>query len=413
MEFNKLKKYFLLILFIFICGNRLFAQEWVNVQDSSIFSQWKDLVLEAKQEYAPDARSVYYQVYENKDQPGHYIIETSSKNINLFLERKKKELRNDIPFSVKLLPDTSLNGKIKGVINLSVANLRTKPGHSEEMATQSILGTPVDVLKKKGGYYLIRTPEGYLAWVDNYGISLKTEAEMAKWISTDKAIFIDDYGHSFKEQDGNSPRVSDLVLGNILLVLDKGKEYWKLGYPDGRVGFVPKTQVRDFKDWKANTKPEADHIIEVAKRMLGVPYLWGGTSIKGVDCSGFTKTSYFMNGVILPRDASQQATVGLGLDVMDEKGDLNVEKALKNLQKGDLIFFSGSKGRNPKQPVTHVAIYIENGEFIHAAGIVRINSFVPSAENYDEQTLTIVGARRYLGDVGFVPMNSVASTKGY
>lgn len=400
-------------LFLSVIGsNTLFAQSWINVGDTADFNQWKDLVLEIKQKYAPDSRSVYYQVYDVQGKPGEYAIETTSANIGLYLERKKKELHKKLPFSLVLLPDLGLNGKTKGVINLSVANLRTNPSHSEELATQAILGTPVDVLKVTSGFYLIRTPEGYLSWVDSYGVSLKTETEMTQWIQGKKAIFIDDYGHSFKEQNTASARVSDLVLGNIILVLDKGKDYWEVGYPDGRKAFVPQTQLKDFDEWKKDTKPEADQIIVEAERMLGVPYLWGGTSIKGVDCSGFTKTSYFMNGIIIPRDASQQATVGLGLDIM-ENNDLNVDKALGNLEKGDLIFFSASKGRNPKQPITHVAIYMGEGEFIHAAGIVRINSFVPDAPNYDTQSLTIVGARRYLGNVGFVPMNMISSTSGY
>src|SRR5690606_36011353 len=138
--------------------------------------------------------------------------------------RKRKEFKS-VPFSIKLLPDANLNGKVKGVINLSVANLRTKPSHSAEMATQTLLGTPVDVLKKDYGFYLVRTPEGYLAWVDSYGVNVKSEAEINTWANAEKAIFTNDFGHSFKEQSETAARVSDLVLGNILLVLDKGKDY--------------------------------------------------------------------------------------------------------------------------------------------------------------------------------------------
>ena len=387
------------------------AQSWLNVQDTASFSPWKSFVNEAKSQYAPDARSVYFQVYDDKDNQGKYILETSSSNVQLFLDRTNKQKSKALPFTVKLVPDQQME-KRHGLVNLSVANLRSVPGHSEELATQAILGTPVDVLKKQGGYYLIRTPEGYLSWVDSYGITLKTEQEMEEWVRSERAIFTDDFGHSYSAADPASLRVSDLVLGNIVQVLEKGPQFWKVKYPDGRTAFISSGQLKDFSQWKQETKPEAEQIIQAAKRMLGVPYLWGGTSIKGVDCSGFTKTSYFMNGVIIPRDASQQARVGLPLDIM-ENGDLSVEKALSTLEKGDLIFFSASKDRNPKRPITHVAIYMDKGEFIHAAGIVRINSFDPKAANYDDQSLTIVGASRYLGDAGFIPMNSVVSAKGY
>lgn len=405
------QKYILLSFIAFFFSLSASAQRWLKVQDTSAFSSWKSFVSEVKDQYAPDARSVYFQVYDDQDKPGSYILETSSTELQSYLDRSNTQKNKALPFTVKLIPNQDLE-KQYGIVNLSVANLRSVPGHSEELATQAILGTPVDVLKKQGSYYLIRTPEGYLSWVDSYGITLKTKQEMDDWTQSPRAIFMDDFGHSYTAADRKSQRVSDLVLGNIVQVLEKGDQFWKVKYPDGRTAFVPGNQLQDFSTWKKETSPEADQIIEVAKRMLGVPYLWGGTSIKGVDCSGFTKTSYFMNGVIIPRDASQQVRVGQPLDIM-ENGDLHLGKALKTLRKGDLIFFSASKGRNPKLPITHVAIYIDQGEFIHAAGIVRINSFDPKAANYDDQSLTIVGARRYLGDEQFIPANSVVSAKGY
>src|SRR5690606_17836877 len=312
--------------------------------------------------------------------------------------------------SEKLSPDTSSDLAAHGITNLSVANLRTHPSHSAEMATQATLGTPVDILKESRGYYFVRMPEGYLAWIDSYGVSVKTKDEMEDWTQAEKAIFVDDYGHSFAGK-GKTDRISDLVLGNILIVLDKQRKYWKVKHPDGREGFVPREQLRDFSDWKIKTRPDADGIINIAKRMIGAPYLWGGTSNKGVDCSGFTKVSYFMNGMIIPRDASQQAQVGLPVNIMKGE-DLDVEQALKNLKKGDLIFFSASKGSRLNPPITHVAIYIDKGEFIHAAGMVRINSFVPDAPNFDRQSLTIVGAKRYL-DGNNDSIKTVLTSKWY
>jgi cell wall-associated NlpC family hydrolase len=119
-----------------------------------------------------------------------------------------------------------------------------------------------------------------------------------------------------------------------------------------------------------------------------------------------------MNGLVLPRDASQQITRGLALDVMTG-GDLDVEKAKRELKKGDLIFFSASKNTNPRQPITHVAIYMDNGEFIHAAGRVRINSFDPAASNYDSQSETIVAAHRYLGNVGDQSVPLISAVQRY
>ena len=130
---------------------------------------------------------------------------------------------------------------------------------------------------------------------------------------------------------------------------------------------------------------------------MGIPYLWGGTSIKGMDCSGFTKTSYLLNGIVLPRDASQQALVGDKVDIL-ENDTLSISKALKNLKPGDHLFFAADK-RNRR--VTHTAIYIGNGDFIQAAGLVRINSMISGSKNYDDfQSRTLVGARRVLTAIG-------------
>lgn len=342
-----------------------------------------------KAQFAPDARDVYFKAIPQRD--GSVVIETTSTDMQSYLKTQTTPFK----IEVKVLPDADLQGKIYGLINLSVANLRTRGAHSAEMATQATLGTPVDVLKKERGFFLIRTPDQYLSWVDSYGITQKTAEEMAEWHKAKKLVYLVDYGHAYDSPDNKQTRVSDLVMGDIFRAGKKVGEKQEIIFPDGRTGFVSLQEVLDFEQWVANRQPVADSIIAVAKTMMGVPYLWGGTSIKGVDCSGFTKTAYYMNGLILPRDASQQARAGVAVDVMSGE-DLDVQKAIKNLKKGDLIFFSGSKTTNPKKPVTHVALYLGDGEFIHAAGRVRINSFDPKAWNYDAQSETIVSARRFL-----------------
>jgi gamma-D-glutamyl-L-lysine dipeptidyl-peptidase len=138
----------------------------------------------------------------------------------------------------------------------------------------------------------------------------------------------------------------------------------------------------------------AENIINSAKSMMGLPYLWGGTSVKGVDCSGFTKTSFYMNGYVIPRDASQQVLAGDEVQIVDQNGKFSEALALKNLKPADLLFFAGGKTSR----ITHVALYIGNGEFIHSAGNVRINSMLKNANNYDDfQTRTLVSAKRYIG----------------
>ena len=370
----------------------------------------ESLLSEFKRQFAPDARTVYFQ-YEQSDDH-RYFIETSSPELKDYLTKAEQKRGKKFPIDIRMLPDEELEGKEFGIINLSVANLRTKPTHSAEMATQALLGTPVDVFKKERGFFLIRTPDKYLSWVDRYGVALMNKQELMNWKAAKRLIYLNDFGYAYQEADEKSPRVSDILLGDIVKEGIRKGAFQEVIFPDGRKAFVDASYLESVESWRNRTVPNADNIIETAKTMLGVPYLWGGTSIKGVDCSGFTKTSFFMNGLVLPRDASQQVTNGLALNVMTD-GDIDVEKAKNVLKKGDLIFFSASKTSNPKQPITHVAIYMENGEFIHAAGRVRINSFDKNASNYDSQSETIVGARRYLDNVGETPVPSISSLQVY
>ena len=366
-------------------------------------------VTKVQRKFAPDKRSVYFTLQFKRDSV--FVESTSAEAL-----KAVAEINKHTPFNASLvqLPSGSLNGMLYGVANLSVCNNRVHPSHSAELVTQMILGTPVEILKRQSGFYLVKTPDGYISWIDGAAVAPMNKASFDEWKSAKKVVFLPDYGHAFQSPDMNALRVSDLVAGDILQVLSTDKNFYKVQFPDKRQAFIPVNQATSYTEWANRPVPTASSILESAKDWLGVPYLWGGTSTKGMDCSGFTKTAYFLNGVIIPRDASQQALVGKSVDILD--GDsLNVAKSLRNLQPGDLLFFSAAKARGISGGrVTHTAIYMGNGEFIQAAGMIRINSLVPGTANYDRsQAHTIVSARNILSNIGSPEITKVVNHPWY
>lgn len=351
---------------------------------------------EAQLKFAPDKRTKLIELTDTDLQTNTYTIQTTEPNALSFLEEKLQ--KSGAQVKIKLYPDTSVGTTPVGIINLSVANLRTKPGHASEMASQALLGTQVDLLQKSKGEYRVRTPEGYISWVPTSSLVPMTKADLLGWKNRKKVVYTNDFGKAYSKPDVKSIRISDLVYGNILALQKETSQYYEVAYPDGRIGYIPKDEAIVMEDWLKSRNLTADNVLSSAKSMLGLPYLWGGTSVKGVDCSGFTKTAFFMNGYVIPRDASQQVLAGEAVDILDSDGHFDASKALKNLKPADLLFFAAGKAKNANARVTHVALYIGNGEFIHSAGTVRINSMLKNANNYDDfQTRSVVAAKRYIG----------------
>jgi len=273
------------------------------------------------------------------------------------------------------------------------------------MATQALLGTPVKVLKKEKGWYLVQTPDEYISWVDGTGLFRMNYDSVSEWNTSQKIIYTNDFGFSYSSPDKSSERVSDLAIGNLLKYSGEENGFCKVIYPDGKTAYIKSEECKPFNEWLGEVNPTAENLLETAKTFMGIPYLWGGTSIKGMDCSGFTKTVFYLNGVVLPRDASQQVHTGEPVDT---------EERLENLLPGDLLFF-GRKGTDTtKERITHVAIYIGDGDYIHASGKVRINSFAKDKPNYNAyRDDSFVRAKRVLNSIGSNGVTTIVQNKFY
>jgi cell wall-associated NlpC family hydrolase len=161
--------------------------------------------------------------------------------------------------------------------------------------------------------------------------------------------------------------------------------------PSGKTGFVPSEQLKIHNGFRSiaigegsadSISPETtEAIIAQAEKLLGVPYLWGGMSAKGVDCSGMVRIAHIMNGILLPRNASQQVKCGERVD-------------LKDLERGDLVFFGTPATDEKPMKITHVGIYLGGNKIIHSSHRVRINSLIPGDEDYYENSHRLVAAIR-------------------
>lgn len=356
---------------------------------TSAQSDLSQIIDDVKNKYAPDKRTAVFNV-EIIEENGKLILKGETN-----LPEAKKELLSkmseEFEDQIELLPDEDLGEKIAGVVNLSVCNIRSTPQHSAELVTQALLGTPINILKKKGGWYYIQTPDKYIGWVDDDGIHPMTQDELKTWENSDKIIYTELFGVSYSKKDQSSIPVSDVVYGNIFSLQEKSDDFYMIKYPDGRSAYLPADKVKGFHDWLSSLKINKENIIKTSMLLMGVPYLWGGTSVKGVDCSGFTKTVYFLNGIMLPRDASQQVHVG---EIVD------TENGFESLQPGDLLFFGRKETDSTSERITHVGIYIGENEFIHSSGSVKINSLDKDAENFSEYRFrTFVRAKRILSSL--------------
>ena len=276
-----------------------------------------------------------------------------------------KDWTSDLKIDSCIKVDMAKSEKGWALTKLSVASMRTDGDHAAEMATQSIMGTPLKLIEKDGYWYKAETPDGYISYIPASSIQMLDSMKLEGWKHSRRYI-VTSYQSRLTSQPGNDETVSDLVMGNILECKGTKAGYVELSTPDGRTGYVSEKDVEELSSW-ANRPFAVSRVLKTAKRMMGSPYFWGGTSTKMTDCSGLSKISYFSAGVILRRDAWQQALTGEKIE----------SKEWKTAQAGDLFFFGTASGR-----VTHVAISLGGAKYIHCSGRVKINSVDPKSQDF-------------------------------
>ena len=258
-----------------------------------------------------------------------------------------------------------------GVVDISVCNLRATPDYDAEMVSQALLGTPVHILQitDKNGWPQVQTPDTYTGWVHKDAITLLSFEQYHAWNAAPKIVITALTGVVRAEASERAATVSDVVAGDRLRDLGRQGRYWRVGFPDGRIGYLDRKLGQQEAKWRASIDRSPEAILATARSMNGFPYLWAGMSPKGMDCSGFVRAVLFMHDIIIPRDAGPQSRTGERI------------MGTEDLQPGDLVFFGRKDTAAPK--VSHVGFYLGDGKFIHSLGLVKIGSFRPEDPEYD------------------------------
>ncbi|MEM9261263.1 MAG: NlpC/P60 family protein, partial [Bacteroidota bacterium] len=318
--------------------------------DYSELSAFEEEAAVLRKKYAPDRRTDRVEFNYKYDLASKSAVIEGITTVPTAFDDLRTLLATHYPAvdnAVRLLPDTAVGTTTAGIVKVSVANLRSEPGHSQELATQALLGTPIEVLDKHNNWYLVRTPDRYLAWLEPGAFAAYSPQVVKDWLTSDLRRYLPAFGF-LRASPGGKQIISDLVAGNLLQYTGRDEEgYTEVSLPDHQIGWVPTNELGNFSDWQAPQELTSVVLLESAASLAGRPYLWGGTSPKGMDCSGFTKTAYYLNGYVIPRDASQQVHAGSEVELTED---------FANLQGGDLLFF-GRYRDDGGQKITHVGIY--------------------------------------------------------
>lgn len=353
----------------------------------------KAVVAPLKARYAPDRRVAVFDVacVRQGDQlvvKGDVDRADARRDVVAAVEAAKLGAVVD---SLRLLPDPALAATPFGIVTVSVGHVRSNPAQSAELATEVMMGMVLKVLKRQGDWYYIQSADRYLGWLEGRVLHFTTQAGVDAWVNGPRVIVTGAFGVVRTAPDTTALPVSDAVP--LVLLKDGGRRgRWRaVATPDGRTGFIESRLVADYAQWQSKRRLTADNVERDAKRFVGVPYLWGGTSPKGMDCSGFTKTVFRLNGTELNRDANQQATMGAEVSLGDD---------FSHLAKGDLLFFGQKATAERPERITHVGIWLPGKQVISSRGGygVRIDSFEKGAPNFsDELAGSLVRARRIIG----------------
>lgn len=269
----------------------------------------------------------------------------------------------------------------------SVADVRREPDPTSELVTQALLNTPAASGETRGDWTHVRLPD-YDGWMHTHDLAdsiVKGFCKVGENCSTPLSLVaVTTITHTplYSAADGEET-TGHTYLSTALPLLDTTHpRRVQVALPGEREAWLDRSAIAVRQQADLYPRQPLSTITDYAHQFLGVPYLWGGTSWEGIDCSSFVQLCYRMGGYTLPRDGDQQ------YDFLTTSVERN------QMREGDLLFFGSAS-------ITHVALALNDHEYIHAEGAnyhrVLINSFIPTDPHYYKRLDEIVwGLKRVI-----------------
>ena len=322
-------------------------------------NEFDDYIHEIRAEHRLDKRSAILDLRVDKRGSSLVIVGVTTVPAavdDLIAKLATVKSRRYIRDEVIRLPDASIGEDSHALVRAALAPIYGDPALPAPQITQALLGERVDPLARSGAWVRVRLEDGYIGWVHSGYLQFGSS----------------DWAHAWERASHGRPVVSlgaELMddTASVFARLPWGARVVRLGpelyeLPDGRRGVIGAGEVVDvdrLADW---FPARGDSVTRTARRWIGAPYLWGGVTTSGVDCSGLVQAVFWLHGVALPRDSDQQSRTGEEIEVADD---------FSNLNPGDLLYFSETPAR-----VSHVAISLGGPQIVHSAltnGGVELN----------------------------------------
>ena len=269
--------------------------------------------------------------------------------------------------NILVFPDPKLQDKKFSLANQYTVTMYFEPDSESEMVTEVLYGDPIFLLKLgPKNFVLGQSIEGYLGWIPTSSVTPMDVTQYVEWSTGPRVMFIEQF---------ESGSIS-IPVGTELKYIEEGKAE----LPDKKIVSI---EGGIYKVYNPGEDPHRKIIIDFCKKFLETPYLWGGKTNKGIDCSGFVQMSFRAGGINLPRDAAQQCV----------SGEIVANRDFNLMETGDLLFFIGDRGN-----ITHTGICLDRANYIHStSGGVQISKLNISDDDKENNRLSsFVQARRML-----------------